>query len=193
MDPLSSNISTIFKVTADDYGYCLKRNNGIIESVENGIVNSVSVLVNGSCVEPIALQNCQKRVLIGLHLNLTEGNPITTPAEIPTLLQSNRRFYPKLEFYHRLNDNKVLSTEVRRCLFLNSNGSARARIVVILRSRSSCRSTSTKIINRESSKLKVVRSLVQWPLSIAKLIWLWMASRFVFVLCADRYTTLCAD
>lgn len=106
MDP-----QDVFKITADDYGYCRQRNIGIMESIERGIVNSISVLVNGSCVEPLSI-SFPKRVLMGLHLNLTEGDPVLEPQQIPTLLQSSKRFYPKLDMYQRLSERKVAANEV---------------------------------------------------------------------------------
>jgi len=86
------------KITADDFGYCSKRNAGIIESVNKGIVNSVSVLVNGSCVEPCA-HLFTKNVKIGLHLNLTEGKPLKT---VKSIVDEQGIFFPKKIFTQKL-------------------------------------------------------------------------------------------
>lgn len=108
------NFQTFFKVTADDYGYCSERNKGIRESIETGIVNSVSVLVNGSCVEQLVL-NFKKDILIGLHLNLSEGIPITTPEKIDCLVNENGRFFNKMDLRERLRQNKIPADEVNTC------------------------------------------------------------------------------
>ena len=74
------HFSQIYKVTADDGGYSQERDIGIMKSVTNGIVNSVSVLINGSTAKDFALavKNSICSVNIGLHLNLSEGVPVTS-------------------------------------------------------------------------------------------------------------------
>ena len=91
------------KVTADDYGYSNKRNEGIECVINNGIVNSVSVLVNGLALKPLTLIT-SKEVRIGLHLNLTEGKPVTSNLEsVRTLLNQNDEFFPKVDFQGKLD------------------------------------------------------------------------------------------
>lgn len=91
------------KVTADDYGYSNKRNEGIECAINNGIVNSVSVLVNGLALKPLTLIT-SKEVRIGLHLNLTEGKPVTSDLEsVRTLLNQNDEFFPKVDFQGKLD------------------------------------------------------------------------------------------
>ena len=41
-------------VTADDFGYCPRRDEGIVEAFQAGAVTSVSLLVNGSAAESAA-------------------------------------------------------------------------------------------------------------------------------------------
>ena len=64
----------MFKVTADDFGYCSERNRGIMELVKMNIVQNVSVIVNGNSVVNINIDN---NIHIGLHFNVTEGIPIS--------------------------------------------------------------------------------------------------------------------
>lgn len=87
------------KVTADDFGYCKERNAGIIESINSGIVNSISVLINSSCVEPSCIHLFTKPVKIGLHLNLTEGKPLK---HVKSLVNEKGIFFPKLMFQHKI-------------------------------------------------------------------------------------------
>lgn len=91
------------KITADDYGYSVERNEGIECAINNGVVNSVSVLVNGYALRPLTL-NTLKEIRIGLHLNLTEGKPVTTNLEsIGTLLNQDDEFFSKVEFQEKLD------------------------------------------------------------------------------------------
>ena len=60
-------------VNADDLGYSVNRNRGIIESVESGIVTSVSILVNfpatGEAIE-FAKVDTQRRGAVALETRL---------------------------------------------------------------------------------------------------------------------------
>ncbi len=65
-------------VNADDLGADIYRNRGIAEAVDAGVVNSVSVLVNGPAFDDALarLPAWQGRgISVGLHLNLSEGYP----------------------------------------------------------------------------------------------------------------------
>ena len=93
------------RVTADDYGYSAERNEGIECTINNGIVNSVSVLVNGSDLRPLSSLATSKEIRIGLHLNLTEGKPVTPKLEsVGTLLNpTNGEFFTKFNFQEKLD------------------------------------------------------------------------------------------
>uniref|UniRef100_A0A7M5V7R6 Carbohydrate deacetylase n=1 Tax=Clytia hemisphaerica TaxID=252671 RepID=A0A7M5V7R6_9CNID len=107
-EPKQFSLGTIItiKVTADDYGYCPQRNEGILEALNDGIVNSVSVLVNAAFVDPIPLKCCLKtavkKLKLGLHLNLTEGRPVTSFDSVETLLDHDNEFFPKALFQEHL-------------------------------------------------------------------------------------------
>lgn len=65
-------------VNADDFGYCDQRNRGIVESFQNGVVSSASLLANADkALEAVQLSK-EYGIPLGLHLNLTEGKPIKT-------------------------------------------------------------------------------------------------------------------
>ena len=67
-------------VNADDLGYSANRNRGIIESVESGIVTSVSILVNFPATGEAIEFAKGADVGVALHMNLTEGTPLTDPS-----------------------------------------------------------------------------------------------------------------
>jgi len=67
-------------INADDLGADVARNAGIFEAIEAGVVTAASILVNGPAfrdvLQRIASTNCD-RVSFGVHLNLTEGMPLS--------------------------------------------------------------------------------------------------------------------
>lgn len=74
-------------INADDLGADEARNRGIFEAIEAGRVTSVSVLVNGDGFEDAgerwkSLRN--KDTSLGIHINLSEGRPISQGLRILT-------------------------------------------------------------------------------------------------------------
>ena len=64
-------------VNADDLGYSPHRDRGIFQAFQDGIVTSASLIVNGASAEHAAKQAQAIGLEMGLHLNLTEGKPLT--------------------------------------------------------------------------------------------------------------------
>lgn len=64
-------------VNADDFGYSDEVNKGIIESHLNGIVTSTSMIVNmPGFKSAVKLAKKHPTLDVGIHLNLTEGQPL---------------------------------------------------------------------------------------------------------------------
>eukprot|EP00466_Bigelowiella_natans_P019028 jgi/Bigna1/127657/aug1.5_g2365 len=123
-----------FVVNADDLGYATERDEGILEAASNGLVSSASVLANGQSANN-ALKKWAKMFEcisppygLGLHLNLTEGPPISDPVKISSLLiekedegeeHTNGRltFRGKFGFEKAVGDGKIdmkdVETELR--------------------------------------------------------------------------------
>lgn len=79
-------------VTADDFGYDARRDEGIVECFTKGIVTRASLLVNGSSAKTTAVQLAKdNNIPLGIHLNLTEGEPIDDRNW--TLKGKNSRFF----------------------------------------------------------------------------------------------------
>ena len=73
-------------VTADDLGIGSERDEGILEAFHAGVVKCSSLLVNGDSTES-AIRLCRDAGLqLGIHLNLTEGPPISDPSNVISLL-----------------------------------------------------------------------------------------------------------
>jgi predicted glycoside hydrolase/deacetylase ChbG (UPF0249 family) len=68
-------------INADDLGADEARNAGIFEAIREGMVTSISILANGPAVED-AIRGIaslgEKKVSIGIHLNLSEGIPLVS-------------------------------------------------------------------------------------------------------------------
>ena len=80
-------------VHADDLGICASATSGIVDLHRRGRLDRVSVLPNGEAFEQAmsALKEIEG-LSMAVHLNLTEGRPLSDPAAIP-LLVDRRGFF----------------------------------------------------------------------------------------------------
>lgn len=81
-------------ISADDFGLCRGVTDSILETFDNGALTSTSILANGEAVE-YALGEYGKRkekLRLAVHLNLTEGPPLSDPGGIPLLVDAGGRF-----------------------------------------------------------------------------------------------------
>ena len=73
---------------ADDYGISPRQSLKIISCIENGIINSVSVVANSrfhtECSQ--LLNTLTKEIKVGIHLNLLEGYSIAPKEELPLIV-----------------------------------------------------------------------------------------------------------
>lgn len=100
-------------VVADDFGYSASRDAGILRCFHAGGVTSASLLVNGaSAHEAVALAKAAN-LPIGLHLNLTEGVPISRVASITSLVDARGgRFLGKMGLRAAISAGTVAAAEV---------------------------------------------------------------------------------
>ena len=91
---------------SDDFGYNRQVDKGMIRLIKKGKLIGVSVL--SSMVSSLSL-NQLKRILaeknnfiLGLHINLIEGDPLQTYVKIMSLSNSNGKFFPLLIFLAKL-------------------------------------------------------------------------------------------
>jgi chitin disaccharide deacetylase len=103
-------------LTADDLGADLSRNAGIFEAIEAGVVTSTSMLVNGRAFQHALanIRTCPIKVSIGVHLNLSEGRPLSP--DLKLLIGPDGCFSGKAETHRRLaaGGNDILSSEIRQ-------------------------------------------------------------------------------
>lgn len=81
-------------VNADDFGLTKQVSQGIIDAHREGIVTSTTLLANGEAFEAaVSMSLRAPRLGVGVHLNLSEGVPVSPAAKIPTLLDARGRLH----------------------------------------------------------------------------------------------------
>jgi len=103
-------------VNADDFGMAPGVNRAILQANRTGIVTSTSLLANASAFdEAVAAARSTPSLAIGVHLNLTEGRPISNPALLGPLLNSSGEFLGSAEaLFLRLVTGRVPLDAVER-------------------------------------------------------------------------------
>jgi predicted glycoside hydrolase/deacetylase ChbG (UPF0249 family) len=100
-------------VNADDFGWTRGITDAILLTHLDGIVTSTSLMVNQPATDYAIEQLRTVPTLgIGIHLNLTDGAPVLPPDEVPSLVTSNRRFYPWKQLKRRLWHCQVSQREI---------------------------------------------------------------------------------
>ena len=121
--PRSGNLRTAkvrrLIVNADDFGFNREITDGIVESHRNGIVTSTTLMINMPAAE-YAVEKAKQlpELSVGLHVNLTAGQPLSDPSEIPSLVTDDGTFHDQQTFFRRANackfDSAQLELEMRR-------------------------------------------------------------------------------
>ncbi|KAM8797591.1 carbohydrate deacetylase [Eudromia elegans] len=102
-------------VTGDDFGYCPRRNQGIVECFLAGAVSNVSLLVNGSAAADAAALAGRYNIPIGLHANLSEGSPVCEALKTnSSLLNQDGFFHGKMGFRTALSKGLLKMSEVEQ-------------------------------------------------------------------------------
>ena len=101
-------------INADDLGANAARTHGIFQAFEQGIVKSATLLCNSIHSQTAAKWAREKGLPTGLHLNLTEGFPISTPEDVSTLLHGNGEFMNRDELKRAIHENLVDPVHVER-------------------------------------------------------------------------------
>lgn len=80
-------------VNADDFGLTAGVSRGILEAHRRGIVTSTTLMANLPVDGALLAELKVSRLGVGLHLNLTLGQPISPAEEIPSLLDADGKFF----------------------------------------------------------------------------------------------------
>ncbi|NWI02016.1 YDJC deacetylase, partial [Tichodroma muraria] len=102
-------------VTGDDFGYCPRRNQGIVDCFLAGAISNVSLLVNGSAAADAAELARRYNIPIGLHANLSEGSPVCEVLKMDSsLLNQDGFFHGKMGFRTALSKGLLNMSEVKQ-------------------------------------------------------------------------------
>ena len=101
-------------INADDLGYASERDDGILACHAAGGVTSASLLVNGASARSALARAVQAGLPVGLHVNLTEGAPVSAATAVRSLLAPPgcTRFRGKHGLREALARGEVLLDEV---------------------------------------------------------------------------------
>jgi predicted glycoside hydrolase/deacetylase ChbG (UPF0249 family) len=103
-------------VNADDLGWTEGVNRGIAEAHRNGIVTSASLLANGRALgSGVELARTTPGLGVGVHLNLSDGEPVAGRELVATLLNERGELEGRPEgLLLRLARRSILLEEVER-------------------------------------------------------------------------------
>jgi predicted glycoside hydrolase/deacetylase ChbG (UPF0249 family) len=83
-------------VNADDFGLAESINCGIIAAHRNGILTSTSLLANGPAFHhAITSSQYVPQLSVGVHLNISEGTPLSPATHISTIVNCRGELYLK--------------------------------------------------------------------------------------------------
>jgi predicted glycoside hydrolase/deacetylase ChbG (UPF0249 family) len=100
-------------VTADELGLSPKRNQGIVDAHCKGIVTSASMLAYGPAFrEAVKIAKALPKLDVGLHLNLSEGEPLVLGHK--TLVDANGNFWGRQEARRRAREALFDLREIER-------------------------------------------------------------------------------
>lgn len=104
-------------VNADDFGFAPGVSRGIVHAHLDGIVTSTSVMITMPyATEAIKIAQREAPELgLGLHLNLTAGNPALPSKQIPDLVSGDGHFRNKADFISSLPTLDIAQIECELC------------------------------------------------------------------------------
>ncbi len=80
---------------ADDYGMFPAASGRIIESINNGVINGISLMPNGHYLDEsmqLLKEECRKPVKLSIHLNIITEKPLSDASELPDLTDEDGNF-----------------------------------------------------------------------------------------------------
>lgn len=101
-------------INADDLGINPQRTHGIFVCAEEGVVTNCSLLPNFADSNTAAKHARERNVDCGLHLNFTDGGPLSKQSDIETLLTPDGFFLGKETLRRVLSENAVDRTHMER-------------------------------------------------------------------------------
>ena len=103
-------------LNADDFGLTRGVNEGIIRAHRQGILTSTTLMATSRAFDDaVARAKAEPAFGVGCHLVLVGGTAVSSPAEIPSLVDSAGRFPRTLpEFVAKVSSGSVRSRDIER-------------------------------------------------------------------------------
>ncbi|MBW8312220.1 MAG: ChbG/HpnK family deacetylase [Rhizobium sp.] len=102
-------------VNADDFGLNAAANAGIIACHQAGSVTSTTLMANAPGFdEAVALARANPALGVGLHFNLTWGEPLAGAAQVPSLVGEDGRLLSREPLGRRALLGRLVPAELRR-------------------------------------------------------------------------------
>ncbi|TSC57801.1 MAG: hypothetical protein Greene041619_966 [Candidatus Peregrinibacteria bacterium Greene0416_19] len=101
-------------INADDLGMNPPRSHGIFLCFEQGIVTSATLVCNGSDSDAAARHARERGLLTGIHLNLTDGTPLSAGRDVPTLISVEGNFMGRDGLAMVLDEGRVDPQHIER-------------------------------------------------------------------------------
>jgi hopanoid biosynthesis associated protein HpnK len=88
-----SGESRYLVVTADDFGCSPSVNRAVAAACDGGVLTAASIVAGGDAfAEAVDLAARYPKLSVGLHIMLSDGWPVLSPADVPGLVDSEGRF-----------------------------------------------------------------------------------------------------
>ncbi|HUZ97310.1 MAG TPA: ChbG/HpnK family deacetylase [Edaphobacter sp.] len=107
-------------INADDFGLTLGVNRAIAELHQAHVLTSATLMATGAAFDDaVAIARANPSLGVGCHIVLTDGEPVSPPHSIPTLLGSDgKNFRPSLlDFMQALMRGNIREGEIEREAF----------------------------------------------------------------------------
>lgn len=101
-------------VNGDDFGLCAPVNQGIATAFRQGILTSTSLLANSAgFADACTLMRKLPTLAVGLHVNLTCGQPLSPARTVASLVDQDGKFFSKWGFLQRAFRNALLLSHLK--------------------------------------------------------------------------------
>lgn len=101
-------------VNADDFGLSPGVNRGVAESFRKGVLTSATLMANTPGFEDaVRIARNEKRLAVGVHLNIVRGTPVSGPSRLKTLTKPDNSFIGLTELFKRILLDRLDIEEVR--------------------------------------------------------------------------------
>ena len=94
-------------INADDFGLSKSVNDAVKELCKLGTISSTSVMANMPFASEIKEILAFTHIGIGLHVNLTQGYPVSPVTDIKSIIDSDGKFFPKDKLEILISQGKV--------------------------------------------------------------------------------------